>query len=78
MYPLQVPPFVEVAVAKTDEEMDLLRRQYAFVKPPRGGTSRSSLDDVLKQWSQQVMSAAMRDPAPAFPRMDGRGNRCQH
>ena len=73
MYPFQVPPFVEVTVAKTVEEMALLRRQYAFVKPPPGGTSRSSLDDVLKQWSQQVMSAAMRDPSPAFPRVDSVG-----
>lgn len=70
---LQVPPFVEVAVAKTDEEMALLRRQYAFVKPPVGGTSRSRLEDVLKQWSQQIMTTAMRDPAPAFPRLDGEG-----
>ena len=73
MYTLEVPPFVEVTVATTDEEMELLRRQYAFVKPPLGGTSRSNLDDVLKQWTQQVVLADMRDPSLELRRLDGAG-----
>ena len=70
MYVLQVPPFVEVSVATTDEEMGLLRRQYAFVKPPPGGTSRGNLEGVLKPWSQHVMAAAMHEPSPEFRRLD--------
>ena len=73
MYTLEVPPFVEVTVATTDEGMELLRRQYAFVKPPLGGTSRSNLDDVLKQWTQQVVLADMRDPSLELRRLDGAG-----
>ena len=73
MYTLSVPPFVEVTIATTEEQMDSLRRQYAFVKPPLGGTSRSNLDDVLKQWSQQVVLADMRDPSLELSRLDGAG-----
>ena len=73
MYTLEVPPFVKVNVATTEEEMELLRHQYAFVKPTLGGTSRSDLDDVLKQWSQQVVLADMRDPSLELRRLDGAG-----
>lgn len=62
MYMLQVPPFVEVAVATTDEEIGLLRHHHAFVKPPLRGTSISEIGDLLEKWSLQVLLAEMRDP----------------
>ena len=73
MYTLPVPPFVKVTVATTNEEVELLRHRHAFVKPPPGGTSRSNIDDVLKQWSQQVVLHDMRNPSPQFRRLDGVG-----
>ena len=73
MYTLQVPPFVEVKVATTDEEMRLLRRQHVVVKPPLGGTSRSNLDGVVQQWGQEVILANTRDPSLELPRIDDVG-----
>ena len=73
MYTLPVPPFVEVRVATTDEEMRLLCRQHVVVKPPLGGTSRSNLDGVVKQWSQEVILAGMRDPSLELRRVDNVG-----
>ena len=73
MYTLQVPPFVEVKVATTDEEMRLLRRQHVVVKPPLGGTSRSNLDGVVQQWGQEVILANTRDPSLELSRIDDVG-----
>ena len=73
MYTLQVPPFVEVKVATTDEEMRLLRRRDVVVKPPPGGTSRRNIDDVVEKWRQEVILASTRDPSLVLSRIDGLG-----
>ena len=73
MYTFQAPPFVEVKVATTDEEMRLLRRQHVVVKPPLGGTSRSNLDGVVQQWDQEVILANTRDPSLELSRIDDVG-----
>ena len=70
MYTFQVPPFIEVKVATTEEDIRRLRRQHVVVKPPLGGTSRSNLDDVVKQWIQEVILAGMRDPSLELSRTD--------
>ena len=38
-----------------------------------GGTSRGNLDDVHKQWSQQIVRDNMRNSSPQFPPLDGVG-----
>ena len=73
MYTLQVPPFVEVKIATTDEEMRLLRRRDVVVKPPPGGTSRRNIDDVVEKWRQEVILASTRDPSLELSRIDGLG-----
>ena len=73
MYTFEVLPFVEVTVATTEEELGLLHRKCAFVKPPLGGTSRGNLDDVHKQWSQEIVRDNMRNSSPQFPPLDGVG-----
>ena len=70
MYTFQVPPFIEVKVATTDEDIRRLRRQHVVVKPPLCGTSRSNLDDVVQQWIQEVILAGMRDPSLELSRTD--------
>ena len=60
MYPLPVPPFVELKVATADEEVQRLRRQHVVVKPPLGGTSRRNLNNVVEQWRQEVILADAR------------------
>ena len=73
MYPLPVPPFVELKVATTDEEKEQLRHQHVVVKPPLGGTSRRNLDGVVEQWRQEVILASTRDPSLELSRIDDVG-----
>ena len=60
MYLLPVPPFVELKVATTDEEVWQLRRHDVVVKPPLGGTPRRNLDEVVEQWCQFSWSLGRR------------------
>ena len=73
MYTLELPPFVEVAVAATPEEIESLQRQYAFVKLPQAGTPRRNVDDVLQRWSQQVALANMWKQPQPLRRLDDVG-----
>ena len=73
MYPFLVPPFVELKVATTDEEVRRLRHQHVVVKPPPGGMSRKNLDKVVEQWRQEVILADARDPSLEQFQMDDLG-----
>ena len=73
MYLLPVPPFVELKVATTDEEVWQLRRHDVVVKPPLGGTPRRNLDEVVEQWRQEVILANTRDPSLELSRIDDVG-----
>ena len=73
MYPLLVPPFVELKVATTEEEIRRLRRRDVVVRPPPGGTSRRNLDKVVEQWRQEVILASTQDHSVELSRMDDLG-----
>ena len=73
MYLLPVPPFVDLKVATTDEEVEQLRRHDVVVKPTLGGTSRRNLDEVVEQWRQEVILANTRDPSLELSRLDNAG-----
>ena len=60
MYIIDVPPFIEIAPAETEEQLAQMTRSLLFVKPARSGSRLQSVLDLYDRWAEEVILRPMK------------------